>query len=230
MSDPGGGRVLVVEDDGRVSEVLARVLARAGFCVSLAESAGEARRSFGDGCVDLVLLDLDLPDGDGLDLLAEIRECGDVPTIVVSERHSEGDRILGLRMGADDYVVKPFSPAELVARVAAVLRRCGGEDVPESIVHGDLEIDARSHQVFLRGREVELTRREFDLLATLAAQPRRAFSREELLREVWESAPEYLGKATVTEHVRRLRRKLGDRPVGPPWIVAVRGVGYRFEP
>lgn len=238
VKPPSGGEVvgfsddhiLVVEADRRVGGLLARVLTGAGLRVSRAGSAGEARRSLEDGGVDLVLLTRELPDADGLDLLAEIRESSDVPMIVLSIRDSEGDRILSLGAGADDYVIKPFSPAEIVARVGAVLRRCAGKEPPASIVHGDLEIDTRARKASRGGREVDLAPREFELLATLAAQPRRAFSRAELLRDVWDSAPEHLGTATVTEHVRRLRRKLGDRPAGSPWIVTVPGVGYRFDP
>lgn len=220
--------LLVIEDDEQMLGVFVKMLEREGYTCRGARTAGSAREFLADRTPDLIVLDLVLPDEDGLDLLAWIRDQDGPPVIVVSGRTSVGDRVLGLEAGADDYVVKPVASHELIARVRAVLRRF---DEPERrLVYGPLEIDSESRQVVLAGEPVELTRKEFDLLAVLAATPGRAFSRRELLAEVWGSAPEYQGSDTVTEHVRRVRDKLGDDPQVPGWIVTMRSVGYRFDP
>lgn len=223
-------RVLVVEDDEPVQRLIMRALEREGFEVMAVADAAAARQTVASGAFDLVILDLRLPDADGLDVLLQLREIGDVPTIIVSGRGAEGDRVLGLTSGADDYVVKPFSPRELVARVHAVLRRAAGPTPPEQMAFGDLEVDRMAHEVRLAGERVPLTPQEYELLAVLTEKAGRACSREELLRWAWGSSPEYQDAATVTEHVRRLRSKLESDPARPKHIVTVRGVGYRFDP
>lgn len=220
--------LLVVEDDEQMLRVFVKMLEREGYTCRGTQTAGGARDALAERTPDLIVLDLVLPDEDGLDLLAWIRDQDGPPVIVVSGRTSVGDRVLGLDAGADDYVTKPVASHELIARVRAVLRRF---DEPERrLAYGPLEIDRESRQVRLSGELVELTRKEFDLLVVLASNPGRAFSRRDLLAEVWGSAPEYQGADTVTEHVRRLRQKLGDDPEVPRWIVTMRGVGYRFDP
>lgn len=221
--------VLVVEDDEPVQRLIARALEREGFEVYAVADAAAARDAARGHEFDLMILDLRLPDADGLDVLTQLREHGEVPTIIVSGRGAEGDRVLGLTSGADDYVVKPFSPRELVARAHAVLRRAAVPAPAETLAFGDVEIDRRGHGVKLRGEEVQLTPQEYELLVTLAERPGRACSREELLRWAWGSSPEYQDAATVTEHVRRLRVKLEEDPAKPRHIVTVRGVGYRLD-
>jgi len=150
--------------------------------------------------------------------------------IILSGRGEEADRILGLKLGADDYLAKPFSPRELVARVESVLRRSRPEPVKEHYEYSGLMVDTATREVHVNGAMIDLTTKEFDLLAHFAAQPRRVFSREDLLRAVWESSSAWQHKATVTEHVRRLRLKVESDPENPRWIKTVRGVGYRFDP
>ena len=175
-----------------------------------------------------------MPARDGLDVLGDIRTTSDVPVILVSALGEEADRVLGLKMGADDYVVKPFSAAELSARVESVLRRAQLRATPESTANqlgfDGLTLDLQTRDVTVNGEKVEMTAKEFDLLAFLAGSPRQVFTREQLLRQVWGSSSEWQSDATITEHVRRLRRKIEDDPDHPRWITTVRGVGYRFEP
>ena len=179
---------------------------------------------------ELVVLDLCLPTVTGLDVLRAVGSGDDsTPVIVLTGLGDETDRIVGLELGADDYVVKPFSPRELVARVRSVLRRVA-EPRPRSVYEfGDLRLDTRTREVHLRGVAVELRRREFDLLEFLCSAPQQVFSREQLLVNVWHSAPEWQDIATVSEHVHRLRAKIEDDPSAPRRIVTVRGVGYRFD-
>jgi DNA-binding response OmpR family regulator len=223
-------RVLVAEDDLDLQGFLRETLEAEGMTVGTASDGTGALLSVGQEPPDIVLLDLDLPDVDGLDVLSAIRRQGDLPVIVLTGRRLENDRIAGLERGADDYVVKPFSARELVARIRTVLRRA--EHTPEVAVgvltHDTLTIDRASREVHVEGRRVELTKREFDLLAFLAANPRRVFSRQELLNEVWGSSEDWQAPATVTEHVRRVRLKLETDPTNPRWIHNIRGVGYRF--
>lgn len=226
----GDAHILVVEDDPRIREALVRILARAGYRATTAGAAGEALTALRSGPFDLVLLDLGLPDQGGLELLADVRETSSVPVIIVTGRAAEGDRVLGLRSGADDYVVKPPSPDELVARVEALLRRAAAAPDNPVIAHGDLEVDTASRHVRVAGHPVEVTRKEFDLLATLLAEAGRVVPRSELLRRVWSTLPDYRGTATITEHMRRLRRKLGTDPARIGSIVTVPGVGYRYDP
>ncbi|HVF32793.1 MAG TPA: response regulator transcription factor [Acidimicrobiales bacterium] len=227
-------RLLVVDDDDQIRSLLRRVLAVEGYEVDLAATATAAARLLADAPPDLVLLDVNLPDDDGRDLLAKIRQTSDVPVVLLTGLGEEADRILGLKLGADDYVVKPFSPGELVARIQNILRRAGSPprdtSAATSLTFDDLTIDLRSREVRVQGEVVEMTAKEFDLLAFLASSPRQVFSRAQLLDQVWGSSPDWQDDATVTEHVRRLRRRIEVAPLEPKRIVTVRGAGYRFEP
>jgi len=227
--------VLVVDDEPMVREVLARYLAREGFGVETAEDGESALAAFDRTPPDLVLLDLMLPRIDGLELFRLMRERGPAAVIMLTAKGEETDRVVGLELGADDYVTKPFSPREVVARVRAVLRRGGVAGPAEAAAadgvtaFGDLEVDARRREVRRAGRPVGLTRKEFDLLSFMTARPGQTFDRSTLLREVWDFA--WTGDtATVTVHVRRLREKIEDDPSNPRRLVTVWGVGYRFEP
>lgn len=225
-------RVLVVDDEPMVREVVTRYLERDGFAVTTASTGTEALALVGQSTPDLVVLDLMLPGVGGMEILSRLRAMGDVPVILLTARVEEADRVLGLELGADDYVVKPFSPRELAARVNGVLRRAA----PKAPVADDrlefdgLVIDHRSREVTLAGDLIELTPKEFDVLAHLAGAPRQVFSRADLLRDVWQSSPEWQDPATVTVHVRRIRNKIESDPENPRWITTVWGVGYRFEP
>ena len=225
-------RVLIIEDDPTVGEVVARYLRRVGYAVDVeADGAVGLQRALAHA-PDLVILDLMLPSLSGLEICRRLRVAAPVPIIMLTARGAEADRIAGLEMGADDYVAKPFSPRELTARVKAVLRRATGP-LPASgeqavLVAGDLEVDVRSHEVRLQGEPVPLTAKEFDLLAYLASNPRRAFRREALLEAVWGFTTG--DTSTVTVHVRRLRAKIEPDPSSPRYVCTVWGVGYRFEP
>jgi two-component system, OmpR family, response regulator ResD len=224
----GGPRVLVVDDEPMVREVLARYLEQEGFAVDLAEDGEQALAAYEAATPDLVLLDLMLPRIDGLEVFRRMRERQPVAVIMLTARGEETDRVVGLELGADDYVTKPFSPREVVARVKAVLRR-SNPPPPEVLTLGDLELDGPRREVHRRGELVRLTRREFDLLFLLASNAGRTFSRGELLDEVWDFAWDG-DTSTVTVHVRRLREKLEDDPSNPTHLLTVWGVGYRFEP
>lgn len=211
--------------------MVTRFLEGEGYQVSEATTGAEAMTAVLERSPDLVLLDLMLSSEDGFDVLATIRRHSDVPVIVVSGRDRETDRVLGLKLGADDYVCKPFSPAELEARIGSVLRR--GTRTQESsrvLQFGELAIDLSAREVRVGGRLVETTAKEFDLLAFLASSPRQVFTREQLLSHVWDSSSQWQDDGTVTEHVRRVRRKIEPMPDRPRWVRTVRGVGYRFEP
>ena len=180
---------------------------------------------------DLVILDLMLPELDGFAVTGRIREQGDVPIIMLTSRKSEADRIAGLEMGADDYVVKPFSPQELVSRVRAVLRRSSADEAPHEgppLEFDGLSIDPGTRTVVTSGEERSLTAKEFDLLLTLAHRPRHVYSRDQLLELVWGTS-DYIDPSTVTVHVRRVREKIEEDPSAPRWVTTVWGVGYRFE-
>jgi len=227
------GRILAVEDDAAVRGLLVRLLQDDGYEVFEADDALGAMEHLGANPPDLVLLDVVLPGVDGLDLLRRIRRKSTVPIIMLTGRTDEADRIEGLRSGADDYVLKPFSPGELVARVESVLRRSAPQAalVEQTVLAFDgLEIDPVAREVSVQGETVPVTAREFDLLAFLASAPRQVFTREQLLRQVWDSSAQWQDDATVTEHVRRVRKKIEADPDRPRWLVTVRGVGYRFEP
>jgi len=222
--------VLVVDDDEAVRVLLTRYLEMEGFTVEQVKDGGEALAAISATQPDLVLLDLMLPAQDGLDLLTRLRRDSDVPVILLTGRSSEADRILGLKLGADDYVVKPFSLGELTARIASVLRRTRST-TPQSVLQFDgLMLDLATREVTAGDLVVTTTAREFDLLAFLAASPRQVFSRQQLLANVWDSSREWQDPDTVTEHVRRIRRRIEPDPDHPRWIRTVRGVGYRFDP
>ncbi len=211
-------KVLVVEDDPAVSEPLLAGLQRNGFETEHVVYASQVATAAPN--VDVVLLDLGLPDGDGIDVLREIRRSSDVPVIIATARGDETDRIVGLELGADDYVVKPYSVRELAARIRAVGRR---RRIDSSLATGRVTVDRAKHRVVVDGTEVELTAKEFDLLAVLAEEPGRAVTRQELFSRVWDPVWVGTGK-TLDVHVASLRKKLGD----PALVETVRGVGYRL--
>jgi DNA-binding response OmpR family regulator len=227
-----GARVLVVDDEPMVRDVLARYLAREGFAVDVAADGREALDRYVDGPPDLVLLDLMLPAIDGYEVFRRLRELGTTPVIMLTARGEQTDRIVGLELGADDYVAKPFSPREVVARVRAVLRRSAPDVTnasPETLTFGELEVDPSRRQVRVSGHDVGLTRKEFDLLHHLASNPGVTRTRTQLLEEVWDFAWDG-DPQTVTVHVRRVREKIEADPSSPRWLLTVWGVGYRFEP
>jgi DNA-binding response OmpR family regulator len=227
----GIARVLVVDDEEIVRDVLVRYLEKDGFRVSTAADGEEAVEAAATSPPDIVVLDLMLPKLDGLEVFRRIRETSNVPVVMLTAKREEVDRVVGLELGADDYVSKPFSPREVVARIRAVLRRIDRRPAPGagSIVTGRLEIDRDRREVRLDGAAIALTRKEFDLLETLASAPGRAFTRTELLEDVWDFAWDG-DSSTVTVHVRRLRSKIEDDPSHPRHVVTVWGVGYRFDP
>jgi DNA-binding response OmpR family regulator len=221
------GSILVVDDEPTIGEVVSAYLQRAGYETRVALDGPAALEAVAERSPDLIVLDLMLPGIDGLEVMRRVRDrTGAV--ILLTAKGDESDRVIGLRLGADDYVVKPFSPAELVARVDAVLRRVNTvtEHAP-ALVFGELEIDPASHRVTRAGEDMALTAREFDLLHFLARHPGRAFTREELMDHVWQYSF-YTDTSTVTVHIRRLRAKLEVDPDAPRWIETVWGVGYRF--
>jgi DNA-binding response OmpR family regulator len=221
-------RILIAEDDHSCRLALHQYFERSGYRVTEAADGPASLRAVFQSSADLVILDLGLPGVDGLEVLAKIRRDSAVPVIVCSGRDSESERIRSLDLGADDFVVKPFSFAELEARVRAVLRR-GAKTPPNRLLHyGDLVIDRDTRTVTLSETVVPMTRKEFDLLAFLAASPGRVFSRQDLLERVWASTDEWQGCSTVTEHVRRIRLKIEGDPNTPQWIATARGIGYRF--
>jgi DNA-binding response OmpR family regulator len=225
-------RILLVEDEPSIREVVSLYLRRAGYQVTVVDNGQAAMDALASQLPDLVVLDLMLPRVDGLEITRWLRERGDTPIIMLTARREERDRIAGLEMGADDYVVKPFSPQELVSRVRAVLRRTQGNasvSVERPLVYGDLRVDPQTRLVEVGGEERSLTAKEFDLLWTMARHPRQVFARDQLLDLVW-GLTEYIDPSTVTVHVRRLREKIEADPGNPRHIQTVWGVGYRFEP
>ena len=222
--------VLVVDDEPIVREVVVRYLEREGYATLEAGDGDDARALVERASPDLVVLDVMLPGTDGLELCRWIRSRSELPVIMLTARGEEADRIVGLELGADDYVTKPFSPRELAARVRTVLRRArAGARPTERIAFGDVELDAQTRDVRKGGIEVRLTAKEFDLLWFLASHPRRVFGRDQLMSRVWgyEAA---LDTGTVTVHVRRLREKIEDDPSAPRHLQTVWGVGYRVVP
>ncbi|MET9429575.1 MULTISPECIES: response regulator transcription factor [unclassified Streptomyces] len=219
--------ILVVDDDPTVSEVVTGYLERAGFSVARAADGPEALRLAAARWPDLVVLDLMLPGMDGLEVCRTLRERGPVPVIMLTARGDEEDRVLGLEIGADDYVTKPFSPRELVLRVESVLRRTAVPPPPAPARIAGIVLDPAARRATKDGRELALTLREFDLLGHLMRHPGQAHSREALMREVW--GWEFGDLSTVTVHVRRLRGKIEDDPANPRLIRTVWGVGYRFD-
>ncbi|MGI8595798.1 MAG: response regulator transcription factor [Thermoleophilaceae bacterium] len=222
--------VLVVDDEPTITDVVSRYLERAGYVAHTAGDGREALRVAAERHPDLVVLDLMLPGLGGLEVLRVLRQRGGTAVILLTAKGEQTDRIVGLRLGADDYVVKPFSPAELVARVDAVLRRVDTSAGPEPPIAFDgLRIDPTARQVSVDGAEVNLTLREYDLLLFLARHPGQAFSREQLMDAVWDFSF-YTDTSTVTVHVRRLRAKIESDPARPRRLHTVWGVGYRFQP
>jgi two-component system response regulator ResD len=224
--------ILVIEDEPSIAEVVSLYLRRAGYQVQTLGDGQAALELLEKRIPDLVIMDLMLPGLDGYSLTRWLRDRSEVPIIMLTSRREELDRINGLEMGADDYVVKPFSPQELVSRVRAVLRRGGGEKSTEGervLEMGRLLIDPLSRSVKLSGFPIQLTVKEFDLLYLFARHPHQVFSRDHLLERVW-GVSEYIDPGTVTVHVRRLREKIEVDPSRPVQLVTVWGVGYKFEP
>jgi DNA-binding response OmpR family regulator len=221
-------RVLVVEDETSISEPLAAHLAREGFTAEVAGTIAAARESFGHDEPDVILLDVMLPDGDGRDFCRELRTGSDVPILMLTARGEEVDKIVGLELGADDYVVKPFSAAELVARIRAIQRRGrapGARRAPISV--GAITLDPSSRAVTKAGEPIELAAKEFDLLKLLMSRAGEVVGREEIMDEVWD--PHWFGPTkTLDVHISWLRKKIEDEPSAPRYITTVRGVGFRF--
>ena len=225
------GKVLVVEDEPMVAEVVERYLRRDGYDVAIVHDGKAALEEFQTFAPDLVVLDLMLPKIDGREVCRRIRERSQTPVIMLTARGEEIDKLVGLELGADDYVTKPFSPRELVARVKAVLRRSGKRDDRDNDVlrFDDLEMSGSARTVENKNGPVHLTAREFDLLYFLASNPGHVFSRPQLMDEVWDY--EFVGDtSTVTVHMRRLRSKVELDPSRPRHLKTVWGVGYKFEP
>jgi two-component system, OmpR family, alkaline phosphatase synthesis response regulator PhoP len=221
--------VLVVEDAIEIARVVRDYLRNAGFEVIVVGDGGSAVASVRSAKPDLLVLDLGLPGRDGLDVAREIRRWSDTPIVMLTARGDETDRIVGLEIGADDYVVKPFSPKELVARVRAVLRRTRTAARGDEVVRaGDVEIDTAKMRVSVGGTQVDLTPTEFQLLATLAREPGRVFTRSQLLDAVHGVAIESYERA-IDAHVKNIRRKIEPEPGSPRYVVTVHGVGYRFS-
>jgi two-component system, OmpR family, response regulator ResD len=219
-----GGRVLVVDDERSLRRLLRLYLEREDYTVLEADNGLDGLSLLRQGGIDVALVDVMLPELDGFELVRRIRGESDVPIILLTARGEETKRVAGLELGADDYVVKPFSMPEVIARVGAQLRRAGGFQPPGPLRQGSLELDEQARRVSVDGREIELTRREFDLLAALLREPDRVHTREALLDRVWGSS--YMSAKTVDVHIAALRRKLGDAMQ----VKALRGVGYRLEP
>jgi two-component system response regulator RegX3 len=231
MTNGKSGVILFVEDEDAISSAFSRALEREGFEPVVARTAAEALELAGRVEPDLVLLDLHLPDGDGRDVCRALRRDSDVPIVMLTARGTEIDRVVGLEMGADDYVVKPFSGAEVISRIRAVLRRsraapaAGGFEPVFTV--GELELDVAARIARLGGEQLSLTRKEFDLLAELARNAGRVVTREDLMSRIWDV--NWFGSTkTLDVHVGALRRKLGDDPAEPRYIETVRGVGFRF--
>jgi DNA-binding response OmpR family regulator len=222
--------ILVVDDDPIVRDVVVRYLERDGHRTLVAEDGDRADELLRQEHLDLVVLDVMLPGRDGLALSRSIRSRSSLPVILLTARGEEADRIVGLELGADDYVTKPFSPRELAARVRALLRRASAQSSQRSsLSFGDVVLDGDAREVRKSGDEVVLTAREFDLLWFLAANPRRVFSRDQLMASVWGYEPA-LDSGTLTVHIRRLRTKVEDDPARPRHLQTVWGVGYRLAP
>ena len=224
--------ILVIEDEPSLSEVVSLYLKRAGFQVQVANDGKQAMSILEKQIPDFVIMDIMLPEVDGLSLTRWLRDRSNVPIIMVTARREEVDRIAGLEMGADDYVVKPFSPQELVSRVRAVLRRTGRDqstaESERAFSFDSIQIDPRTRVVKVEESEIDLTVKEFDMLYLLACYPKQVFTRDQLLERVWGGA-EYIDPGTVTVHVRRLREKIEGDPSKPKHLLTVWGVGYKFE-
>ena len=233
ISSMSAKRILVVEDEPSLAEVVSLYLKRAGFQVQIASDGKQAMNILERQLPDFVILDLMLPEVDGLSITRWLRDRSDVPIIMVTARREEIDRITGLEMGADDYMVKPFSPQELVSRVRAVLRRIGreqaGAESERMLAFDTITINSLTRVVMVKESQIELTAKEFDMFYLLARHPKQVFTRDQLLERVWGGA-EYIDPGTVTVHVRRLREKIESDPSSPEHLLTVWGVGYKFEP
>jgi two-component system, OmpR family, phosphate regulon response regulator PhoB len=226
---PRAVSILIVDDDPAVRNLIGWQLELDGHGFIAVANGGSALAAIAGGEIALVVLDLSLPDMSGLDLLRHIRQTTALPVIIVSGRVGEADRIAGLDLGADDYMTKPFSPGELSSRVRAVMRRTSPVE-PTQLLFENLRIDLSARQVFVNDRPIELAPREFEVLAFLAGSPRTAFTRSQLLQQVWRSSSGWHDEATVTQHVHRVRHKIEPNPDKPRWLKTVSRVGYRFEP
>lgn len=229
MNEPS---ILIVEDEPSIAEVVSLYLRRAGYLVQVAKDGQAALDAMERQIPDLLVLDIMLPKVDGFALTRWLRDQSDVPIIMLTARRDESDRIAGLEMGADDYVVKPFSPQELVSRVRAVLRRTRGhsqEEGEQPLVFADMSISPQTRLVRVLDKEITLTAKEFDMLWLLARHPRQVFTRQQLLERVW-GLSDFIDPSTVTVHVRRLREKIEIDPSNPAHILTLWGVGYKFEP
>ena len=225
-------KIVVVEDEPSISEVISLYLRRAGYIVSCYSDGLVALDSLTSQLPDLIILDVMLPGMDGFALVRNLRDQSDVPIILLTSRKEESDRIAGLELGADDYVVKPFSPQELVSRVRAVLRRARSNTstTHEGIMDfSDLSINPQTREVSIHGKPIILTAKEFDLLHYMALHPRQVFTRDQLLENIW-GYSHYIDPGTVTVHMRRLREKIEKDPTSPVFIITVWGIGYKFEP
>jgi DNA-binding response OmpR family regulator len=226
------GRILVVEDEASISEPFAEALRRAGFEALVTRTAAGALQLAEEAEPDLIMLDLALPDGDGRDVCRELRRRSDVPIVMLTARGTEMDKIVGLELGADDYVVKPFSAREVISRIRAVLRRSArsdgdGGEAGKPLRVAELELDPAARIARLRGEELDLSRKEFDLLAELMRHAGHVVKREDLMSKVWDV--NWFGSTkTLDVHIGWLRRKLDDNPNDPTYIETVRGVGFRF--
>jgi DNA-binding response OmpR family regulator len=231
MQNAGMETVLVVDDEPTIRDVVVQYLRREGYATLEAGDGDAARELLEREWPNLVVLDLMLPGTDGLALCRWIRGRSQLPVVMLTARGEEADRIVGLELGADDYVTKPFSPRELVARVRSVLRRSAAADErpDERVRFGDIEIDTAAREVRKHGSTLNLTAREFELLWFLASHPRRVFSRDQLMSRVWGYEPAF-DSGTITVHVRRLREKIEDEPAHPRYLETVWGVGYRLSP
>ena len=230
------GHILVVDDEPAICEVVRLNLEAEGYAVSTAEDVASALTAFGDGRFVLAILDVMLPDGDGFELARALRDRSDIPIMMLSARDTDVDKAVGLGVGADDYVTKPFSPIELIARVKAHLRRYAGDsgrggktsDHEDAIDTGAVRIDLARRSVKVRGVETELTATEFEILRMLAEHPGRVYTKAQIYERVWGEEP--LGDlSTVQVHVRRLRTKIEKHPEEPTLVTTVWGIGYRFE-
>jgi two-component system response regulator RegX3 len=220
-------RILVVEDEPGIAEPLVAHLGREGFEATAVNTVADARARFEREPPALMVLDVMLPDGDGRDLCRELRSTSDVPIVLLTARGADADRIVGLELGADDYVVKPFSAGELVARIRAILRRAERAPARHVVEIADLRLDLDARIVTLRGSSIQLAAREFDLLALLMSNAGSVVRREEIMDEVWD--PHWFGSTkTLDVHIAWLRKKLGDDPAHPRYITTIRGVGFRF--
>ena len=224
--------IMVIEDEPSIAEVVSLYLRRADYQVQVFNDGRSALHALEGQLPDLIILDLMLPGMDGLAIMRWLRDRSDTPVIMLTARRGEADRIAGLEMGADDYVVKPFSPQELVSRVRAVLRRVSHPTPPageQPLTYEGLIVDPVTRLIQRGSEEISLTAKEFDLLWLLASHPRKVYTREQLLERVWGHS-EYIDPGTVTVHIRRVREKIEIDPAHPAHLITIWGVGYKFEP